>query len=400
MRKSIIIFLFLAFITSYLPARQAGELRVTSYESFAQDTSKEEEALFVAKKAFEDGFYEVSLGLLERFLKNYPDSSKQSEANLLIGRCYLQQSRFLEALKKFEELLNQPRDSNIKDAVIYWIAEVHFKGNSFNTAAGYYRMIIDGFPKSAYLAAALYSLGWCLFQEQEFEEALRVFKIVEEKYPKEPQAKDVPFKIIECLYNLKDYSGIKEKVKTYLKIYSREPTRLSYLYFYMAEADYYLNNFNEAIDEYSRVLKNNPDDKVQALSRLGQAWSYLKLKQYKDGEAAFSEIKTDSLEKRSLDVLLLGKAILMAETNRVNEAQRIYGELLNTTSDPLVLIQAYLGKGDCLYNLADYAEAINVYKEALGKAGAESEGFFIHIYGLCVISEVIKAIAFAKIGLD
>ncbi len=38
----------------------------------AQESSKEEETLFVAKKAFEDGFYEVSLGLLERFLKNYP----------------------------------------------------------------------------------------------------------------------------------------------------------------------------------------------------------------------------------------------------------------------------------------------------------------------------------------
>ena len=42
----------------------------------AQASSKEEESLFVAKKAFEDGFYEVSLGLLDRFLKNYPDSKK------------------------------------------------------------------------------------------------------------------------------------------------------------------------------------------------------------------------------------------------------------------------------------------------------------------------------------
>ncbi len=290
----------------------------------------------------------------------------------MIGRCYFHQNRFLDALKKFEELLNQPRALNIKDAVIYWIAEVHFRGNSFNTAATYYRMIIDEFPKSSYLPQAYYSLGWCLFQEQKFEQAIGYFKIVEERYSKEPQGRDVPFKIIECLYNLKDYSGIKEKVKTYLKIYSKDPTRLSYLYFYMAEADYYLNNFNEAIDEYSKVLKNNPDGKIQALSKLGHAWSYLKLKQYKDAEAAFLEIKTDELEKRSLDVLLLGKAILMAETNRVNEAKSIYDELLNTTSDPLVLIQAYLGKGDCLYNLADYEEAINVYKEALGKVETES----------------------------
>ena len=364
MRKSIIIFLFLVFITSY-------ELRVTSYESFAQDANKDEEALFVAKKAFEDGFYEVSIGLLERFLKNYHGSAKQAEANLLIGRCYFHQNRFLDALAKFEELLKQPEARNIKDAVHYWIAEVHFKGNSFNVAGAHYKTIIDEFPRSSYLPQAYYSLGWCLFQEQKFEQALAYFKTVEERYPKEPLAKDVPFKIIECLYNLKDYAGLKMRLKNYLKIYPTDAIRLSYLYFYMAEADYYLNNFKEAVDTYSKVIKNTSDDKIQALSKLGQAWSELKLKQYKDAEAAFLEIKTDNLEKRSLDVLLLGKAILMVETNRVNEAKRIYDELLNTTADPLVLIQAYLGKGDCLYNLADYEEAINVYKLVLGKVGSE-----------------------------
>ncbi|MCX5703927.1 MAG: hypothetical protein NT066_05515 [Candidatus Omnitrophica bacterium] len=94
--------------------------------SFAQEPSKEEETLFVAKKAFEDSFYEVSLGLLERFLKNYPDSPKVTEVNLLIGQCYFHQNRFLDALSKFEGLLSQGSAKNIKDAVLYWIAEVHF----------------------------------------------------------------------------------------------------------------------------------------------------------------------------------------------------------------------------------------------------------------------------------
>src|SRR3990167_5510712 len=94
---------------SIILALIAGALfAVTSRATFAQDSSKEEESLFVAKKAFEDGFYEVSLGLLERFLNNYPDSPKATEANLLIGECYFHQNRFLEALNKFEGLLNLP----------------------------------------------------------------------------------------------------------------------------------------------------------------------------------------------------------------------------------------------------------------------------------------------------
>lgn len=321
----------------------------------------------MAKKAFEDGFYEVSLGLLERFLNNYPDSPKVTEVNLLIGECFFHQSRFLEALNKFEELQNQPSAKNIKDAVLYWIAEVHFRGNSFDKAAAYYRRVIDEFPKSVYAPAALYSLGWSLFQEQKFEEALKFFKTVEQNYPKEQQGRDASFKIIECLYNLKDYAGIKERVKDYLKIYSKDPVHLSYLYFYLAESDYYLNNFNEAVGEYAKAVSNSLDEKIQSLSKLGAAWSYLKLKRYSQAQNTFFEVKEAALEKRSLDVLLLGKAILMVETNRVNEAKKIYDELLNTSTDTLVLMQAYLGKADALYNLADYPQAIKVYRQALDR---------------------------------
>ena len=44
----------------------------------AYDDPKETELLFMAKKAYEDGFYEVSLGMLERFQKNYQDSRRAS----------------------------------------------------------------------------------------------------------------------------------------------------------------------------------------------------------------------------------------------------------------------------------------------------------------------------------
>jgi len=333
---------------------------------YAQDP-KEEEALFVAKKAFDDGFYEVSQGLLERFLGQYPHSSKGAEVNLLIGECYFHQNRFLDALTKFEGLLSQPQAKDIKGAVLYWIAEVHFKGNSFSKAASFYKMIIDEFPKSTYAPAANYSLAWCLFQEHKYDQALQYFIIVEEKYPHEDSSRDIPFKIIECLYNLKDYKTLKERLKPYLKLYPKDALRLSYLYFYMAEADYYLDNFNDAIEGYSLVLKNSQDTKIQALSKLGMAWSYLKLKRYKEAEDLFLDVKPDDLEKRSQDILLLGKAILMVETNRVNEAKRIYEGILTTSGDPMVLIQASLGEADALYNLAEYQEAIRVYKEALNK---------------------------------
>ncbi|MBM3249848.1 MAG: tetratricopeptide repeat protein [Candidatus Omnitrophica bacterium] len=359
MRKLLSVTLFIFLLACHLP--------VNARTLFAEDSSKEEESLFVAKKAFEDGFYEVSLDLLERFLKSYPDSSKAAEAKLLIGRSLYHQNRFLDALAKFEELYKDPGAGQIKDASLYWIAEVHFKGNNFDKAALYYKRVWDEFPKSSYAPSAYYSLGWCLFQEQKFREAAEIFKTVEEKYPRESFSQDASFKLLECLYNLKDYSALREKLKNYLKLFARDAPRLAYLYFYMAEAQYYLDNFAEAQDWYAKVLSSTRDERLRGLSELGQAWSYLKLKRYKEAENKFLEVSPGSLEKRSNEVLLLGKAILMVETNRVHEAKKLYEGILKEADDPLVLIQAYLGKADCHYNLAEYAEAIAVYNEALKK---------------------------------
>ncbi|MFA5287047.1 MAG: tetratricopeptide repeat protein [Candidatus Omnitrophota bacterium] len=337
--------------------------------SYCQTQSKEEEAIFVAKKAFEDGYYEVSLSLLERFLNNFPNSSKVGEARLLVGECYFYQNRFLDALDKFEGLLKNPASKNLKDATLYWIAEVYLKSNNFSKASALYHRIIDEFPNSSYVPSAFYSLGWSSFQENKFQEACDYFKATEEKYPNEPQAKDAAFKIIECLYNLKDYASLREKGRLSLKLFSQDLSRLFYLYFYLAEAEYYLGNFNQSLEYYAKVLKESSDDKMQALSRLGSGWAYLKLKRYGEAEGEFSLLKEDSFDKKGLEALLLGRAALMLETNRISDASKVYGRLILTAVDPLIATLAYQGKADALYNLAEYEESSLFYLEALKKAG-------------------------------
>jgi len=362
--------IFFSLIYLALPFLAHGDI----LPPFNIEDKKEEETLFVAQKAFEDGFYEVSLGLFERYLKDYPNSAKSAEVNLLIGECYFYQNRFLDALTKFEETLKHPQANQIKDALLYWIAEVNFKGNVFGRAAEYYRMVIADYPKSAYAVNAYYSLGWCLFQEAKFQEALKYFKIVEDNFRNDPQVQDATFKMIECLYNLKDYTALKNKLKSCFRAGPKDTARVPYMYFYLAEADYYLNNFTEAIDEYSKVIQGAPDEKTRSLARLGTVWSYLKLKRYKEAENTLYELKREGLDKKSQDTFLLSKAILMSETSRLSEARNIYDELLRRSEDTNIIIQAYLGKAEVLYNLANYSEAISVYQEALGRVSNITPG--------------------------
>ncbi|MDD5691898.1 MAG: tetratricopeptide repeat protein [Candidatus Omnitrophica bacterium] len=333
----------------------------------AAEEAKEAELLFMSKKAYEDGFYEVSLGMLERFQKEFPGSAKAAEAGLLRAECYFYQARYPEALNILEGLLNDPGSRGFRDAVYFWIAEVHLKGNNYEKAAGFYESVIKEFPRSFYAPAAYYSLGWSLSLMERYDRAIKAFESLQEKFPNEPQGKDAAFKVIECLYNLKQYSELKKKVKPCFKLYANDSQRLAYLYFYLAESDFYLEDLEEARGNYLKSVKTANDDKLGALAHLGLAWSDLKLKRYGEAEEAFKNIKQSDLDKKSVDIMLLGQALLMFQTNRVYESKKIYDQLINAGSDPLISAQAYLGKGDALYNLAEYAAAAKVYKEGLDK---------------------------------
>lgn len=334
---------------------------------FAYESPKGAELFFMAKKAYEDGFYEVSLGMLERFQKDFSGSAQAKEARLLSGQCYFQQGRYLEALNIFEGLLNDPQRANFKDALYFWMAEVHFKGNNFEKAALFYRKLIDDFPLSSYAAPAYYSLGWSLSQTARYDEALQAFESLLEKYPSEPQSKDAAFKLIECLYNLKKYSELESKVNSIIGLYNNDRLRLPYLYFYLAESEYYLDNFNGAVKNYLKSAQAFKEPKAGGLAKLGLGWSYLRLARYKEAEEVFTDIKEADLDKKSLDILILGQAVLMSQSNRVYEAKKLYERLINLSGDPLIRMQAYSGKADALYNLAEYHQAANAYREGLDK---------------------------------
>jgi len=335
--------------------------------SMAYEDPKETELLFMAKKAYEDGFYEVSLGMLERFQKNYKDSVKIPQAIMLSGECYFYQGRYLEALNIFESLANGSGAANFKDELYFWMGEVHFKGNNFQKAIVFYQKLIDDFPGSSFVPAAYYSLGWSFAQLGKFNQAIETFKSLIDKFPLEPQSKDAAFKLIECLYNLKEYSELKARINSVLKLYSKDALRLPYLYFYLAESEYYLNNLDQASKNYLKSAQASKEPKVSALAELGLGWSYLKLVKYKEAEDVWGNVKLSSLDKKSTDILLLGQAVLMSATNRVYESKKLYEQLINLSADPLISLQAYLGKADAHYNLAEYAQAISVYQEGLEK---------------------------------
>jgi len=336
-------------------------------------TEKEDELFFVAQKAFEDGFYDVALRYLDRFLKDYPQTDKRPQVLLLIGQCYFFDNQYLKAFDQFEGLLKLPEAEDIKDALLFWMGEVYLKSKDYKQAESFYQKLISDYPISSYLPQAYYSLGWTYFEEGLYEDAIAAFSQIVKKYPSNVLVEDAHFKIGESLYNLKSYEDSLVKFNGYLKKFPQS-SRLDQVYFYIAEANYYLENFDAAIKNYTFVFENSKDEHLANIARVSAGWSYLRLKRYKEAQGMFEQAQLAAQARNlGLDDILLGKASLFTQLDDYNQALSVYNEIITKLPNSRWFIDAKLGRANCLHELGRYPEAVAVYEEILSQFSSKKE---------------------------
>ena len=336
--------------------------------AFAQ-VPKEEEAVFVAKKAYEDGFYEVSLTLFQRFLDKYPASTLCRDASFYIGQCYFYLKRYNEALMQFGQLLAS--SGSDRERLYYWIAEANFKNGDFSQAYNFYEKLVSEYPTSLYGIHAFYSLGWCLFEEGRFKEAQEKFTQFKNKFPQDTLTQEAAFKVAECIYNLKDYPELKKYLEYFAKEYPKN-TKAAVLNFYLAESYFYLGDYPSALDAYSKALQGTSDTNLKNLIYLGMGWSYLKSSNYPLAKSSFDKVPEGACDKKTLETLLLGESLILQLSGQFKEAEDVYDRLITVAISSEIALQACLGKAEVLYNSGDYSESISVYKQAEGYINAET----------------------------
>ncbi len=323
---------------------------------------REDELFSVAQKAFEDGYYDVALRYLEQFFKDFPETNKRPQVNLLIGQCYFFSNQYLKAFDAFQALLNSSDSKDIRDAVIFWMGETYLKGKDYKQAQSFYQQLINEFPKSAYLYQAYYSLGWTYYEDGQFRQSLGTFQKLTENFKQSDLAEDAEFKIGECLFNLNEYEKLKNHFISYINNYPHSQ-KLYLANFYIAEANYFLEDFNAALDNYSKVISLSQDDKIKIQSKINSAWALLKLKKYDAALKNFEEAEAVSKKKGfPLDDILIGKGNLFAELEQYDKAFSFYEELINSCPNSALLDDAYLGKANALYGLSRHKESVAAYR--------------------------------------
>jgi TolA-binding protein len=338
--------------------------------SISQSQEGEEGLFLVAQKAFEDGFYDVAVRYIDQFLKDYPQTEKRVEANLLLGQCYFFKNQYLKAYDSFHKLLSE---SKLKDATLFWLGETYLKGGDYKQAEQHYTQVYELYPKSVYAPQAYYSLGWVYFEQGDFDRARQTFQNLIAAFPDYELSEDVSFKLAESVYNLSQYEEAIQLFKNFVLKYEKS-NRHAEAYFYIAEAYYYFEDYLNAITYYAKSGEIAYDNKVILMSKVSLGWSYLKLTRYSQSQQYFDEALAFSKEKGILsDDVFLGQATLFSEMGEPQKALEAYAQLIQNFPNSHRIVEAYLGKANALYLLKKYSEAVEVYQALINRQQDSAE---------------------------
>ncbi|WP_338407180.1 tetratricopeptide repeat protein [uncultured Flavobacterium sp.] len=261
--------------------------------------------------------------LMERFVADYPTSSKQNQAYIEVAHYYFNQGNYPQALQCFEKVEESNLSYKEQDQYNFQKGYSFFVSKNKKEATTYFNKVTNS---AEYGSQAKYYLGFMAYEGDDYKQAAKYFDEVsgEEKYKEKLSyyQADMNFKlgnfqkaidlglnamdksnavemselnkiIGESYFNLKQY----DKSIPYLALYKGKKGRWNNTDFHQLGFAYYKqNDFENAISQFNKIIGGNDLVAQNAYYHLGE--SYLKLEKKQEALNAFknaSEMDFDTL---------------------------------------------------------------------------------------------------------
>ena len=253
--------------------------------------------------------------LIEKFISDYPTSSKQNQAYIEVAQYYFEQGKFPQALEYFNKVDENALTYEQTEKFTFQKGYAYFTAGDKKTAADYFNKVVNS---KEYGSQANYYLGFMAYEGNDYKEANKYFTQVEgeEKY--------------------------KEK--------------LSY---FKADMNFKSGDFQKAIDSGILAMeKSNPSEKSELNKIIGE--SYFNLQQYDKALPYLKEYKGKKGKWSNTDFYQLGYTYYQQKDyeNAISQFNKIID------GKDSVAQNAYYHLGECYFKTDKKQQALNAFKSA------------------------------------
>ncbi|MFP4228760.1 MAG: tetratricopeptide repeat protein [Salinivenus sp.] len=323
------------------------------------------EALYQeAQSALAQGYDEEAARLFDELETQYPLHPQGSNARLGLAQFYLEEGDTDDAKRQLGAVIDSESGPQVARA-LYLRAELAREEGNLKTALRDYERAYEEHPESEVAPAALYATGATHVRLERYDAAAASFEQLGESYPDSPYAENLGTALAEVYYRLDDYEQVVSALSDRTSSLSGdEQARARFL---LAESYNQLEQGEDAVVHYRRVIDDHPNSPYVRPARYGLAWQYYREEQFERAADAFAGLQdTSGSDQQGLtDRALYYEALSRAQAGETDTAIEQYQTAAERLSDRRLAAEALYEAGLLLYQQQEYDEAATSFQSVV-----------------------------------
>lgn len=371
--------------------------------AFSQDT-KENAEFKLAINLYNEGFYDLAISQLKKFIDTYPNSPQTPDAQFYLAMSYFKLRKFEDAqtlfqdfalskpshpkaieallksaecfveLKKYKEAgsaferikLFYPRNQIAPKALIE-SAKYFELANDIQNAKKVILALIQEYPESEYFYTARFKFAEILTKEGNLERALIEYR----KISNEVDDKNLKFKALLNIARLNSSLGKSEEAENYLtNIVSQTeiaPGIISSAYFELGKLQAEFGEYETAINYMLKSLAlmdtSEESKTLKPKVLLNLANYYFNIADYQNAIKFYNELLNSLPESESNPELYFGIAVAFEKILNYQKANEFYQKVINSDTTSQLTPKALLALARNYTRLGDFESAVENYKK-------------------------------------
>lgn len=366
----------------------------------------QEEAQFThAKLQLDQNNGSAAVRELTAFLKQYPDSKFENEANELVGESYLASNnypaaiayleglkrrtprinatyqrltynqavsdfnaeRYPQAISNLDKSLRYPADAALQQAALFWKAEALSAQKQYPAAIPLYNTVAKG--GSDYASKALYALGYAYYNQKQYAQAQPYFRDFvsrgdgDARSDGSAQVADATIRLADTYFAQKQY---EPALRTYDQAIARNAPDKDYAAYQKALILSYVGRDAEAKALFDQVQRQYPQSRFADESVFQTANVDFEKGRYQAAVRGFTNLIDNRPNSRLVPAALLKRAIAYGNLQQYDPAIADYKRILDNYGDSEQAQSALLGIQNTLSDAGrpeEFANVLGQYKK-------------------------------------
>lgn len=300
----------------------------------------------------QEGNYDQAIVLADEFLKRYPGDPLAPRVRVLKGFGHFQREEYRQAILAYQNVTDKHVNTDVAERALFLSTLAYGRLGQLDRLLTNYNYLASKLlpTPSFWRGRTYYNLGEAYFAQGLYREAAGMYRLVLTGYPRSNVAAPSLQGLVAALSRAGQYEEALAEQERFLRVLANAESEKGTNSLAVGSIFFNQRRYEDALRQFTEFLARNPDDPAAATALANQADCFYRLQYYEQALEAWHSLLTRFPEAPEAAVALYRIADTQFGLGRFADADRSYSRLQAQYPAGPYAADAAFGLANCAYN--------------------------------------------------